>query len=137
MASLSLTAASLDGTVIPAIPLDSVLNGVAMTAGLVVYRDSSNLLQIAGVSSATIHRALGLYANSAGAAGQPSIIWGNGTRITGFPTLVAGTTYYLDASGAISEFADLATGEYVTRVGQAITTSIFEIDIKAMELTKA
>jgi hypothetical protein len=137
LAPLSLTAASLDGTVIPAIPLDGTTNGVALTAGLVVYRDSSNKLQIAGVSSATIHRALGLYANSAGAADQPSIIWGNGTRVTGFPTLVAGTTYYLDAAGIICEYADLGTGEYVTRVGQAITTSIFEIDIKAMELTKA
>lgn len=137
MAQLTLTAANLDGSLARSRALDGVTNGVAMTAGVVVYVDSSNLLQLAGVSSATIAAARGLYANSAGAAGQPSIIWENGERITGFPTLVAGTTYYLDASGIICEYADLGTGEYVTRVGQAITTSIFEIDIKYMGITKA
>jgi hypothetical protein len=137
MATLSLTAASLDGTVMVARGLDGVTNGVAMTAGQVVYIDSSNLLQLAGVSSATIHRARGLYANSAGAAGQPSIIWENGTVITGFPTLVAGTTYYVDASGAISEFADLATGEYVCIAGFAKTTTTFLVNIVPLEITKA
>jgi hypothetical protein len=137
MATLSLTAANLDGTVVPARGLDGVTNGVAMTAGQVVYVDSSNLLQLAGVSSATIHRARGLYANSAGAAGQPAIIWENGTRITAFPTLVAGTVYYLDASGAISEFSDLATGEYVCMVGFAYSTTIFQVNIVPMEITKA
>lgn len=137
MASLTLTAANLDGTVIPARALDGVTNGVAMTAGLVVYVDSSNLLQIAGVSSATINNARGLYANSAGAAGQPSIIWENGTRITAFPTMVAGTTYYVDAAGIISEYADLAAGEYICRAGWAYSTTIFEVDIKYMGITKA
>lgn len=137
MAALTLTAANLDGTVVPARGLDGVTNGVAMTGGIVVYVDGSNLLQLATNASAVGHRARGLYANSAGAAGQPAIIWENGTRITAFPTLVAGTTYYLDAAGIICEFADLATGEWITRVGQAFSTSIFEVDIKAMEIQKA
>lgn len=138
MAQLSLTAASLDPTVKLGRSLDNVTNDVAMTAGLCVYLDSAtNTLKIGGVSSATIANIIGLYGNSAGAAGQTSVIWENGCRVTGFPTLVAGTTYYLDASGIICEFGDLGTGEYVTRVGQAITTSIFEIDIKYMGITKA
>jgi hypothetical protein len=137
MAQLSLTAANLDGTIVPAYPPEAVVNGVAMTGGLVVYIDSSRLLQIATNASQIGHRAAGIYANSAGAAGQPSIMWVNGTIITAFPTLVAGTPYFLDAAGVICEYSDLTTGEWVCRVGHAKTTTTFLVSIEYLEIQKA
>lgn len=136
MAALSLTAANLDGTIIPAWDTGA-LAGVALTAGQAVYRDSSNLIQLCAMTSATVAQCIGLVANTSVSAGQPVFVWTNDCIITGFPTLVAGTPYYTGAAGAIIPFADYTTGNYMTQLGYAETTTSFHVWIKITGLTKA
>lgn len=136
MPALNLTAANLDGTRKPPVFIDGVVLGAAMTAGLVVYKDGVTL-RVATVTSALTAAAIGLYANTAANPDQPSIIWGNGTFVTGFPTMVAGTPYYLGANGTIVPFDDLTTGQYMTMVGYADTTTVFCVHIIPMGRQKA
>lgn len=137
MAALTLTAANLDGTLVGSLFLDGVVLAANMTAGLVVYKDTNNQIAVATLSSQAASQVLGIYANTAANAGQPAVYWGNGTVITGFPTLVAGTPYYLGSAGAIIPFADLTTGNWMTQVGYAYSTSSFMVQITIQNLQKA
>ncbi len=108
-----------------------------MTAGLCVYKDTNNKLQISTITTAITAQVIGLYGNTAGAADQPSVVWGEDTIVTAFPTLVAGTVYFLGATGTIIPYGDLTTGQYMTIVGYAYTTTSFKIHIVQTGLTKA
>lgn len=136
MAALTITAANLDGTLVPAWDT-GCLAGVALTAGQAVYRDSSNLIQLCDVTTLITSTCIGIVANSAVAAGQPVMVWTNGTVITAFPTLVIPVPYFVGASGGLIPIADLASGNYCTFVGWAYSTTSFMVDISVTGRTKA
>jgi hypothetical protein len=64
-------------------------------------------------------------------------VWGNGTIITGFPTLVVPVPYFVGANGGLIPIADLSSGNYCTSVGYSYTTSSFKVLIEITGKTKA
>ncbi len=136
MAALTITAASLDGTVVQ--PWFTECNaGVALTAGQAVYIDANRAIQLCDITTLLTSSCIGLVANSAVAAGQPVTVYPEGCVVTGFPTLVIPVAYYVGASGGLIPIADLASGNYCTVVGRAQSTTSFKIRIDIMNLMKA
>lgn len=128
MANLTITAANvLAGTG------SSVVNGTAgatITAGQVVYRDSStHTFKLADANSATaeVRSPLGIALNGA-SSGQPLAVL-TGGDITIGATVTAGVAYYLSATaGGICPVADLTTGDYPTVIGIAKSTTVITVD---------
>ncbi len=110
-----------------------VVNGVAgaaITAGQVVYLDSSdNRLKLADADSATaaVRSPYGIALNGA-AIGQPVGVLRSGAITIG-ATLTAGTDYWLSkTAGGICPRADVTgTGTYPTIVGVATSTSVLDV----------
>ena len=107
--------------------------GATITAGQAVYLDATTTGEwlLADSDSATViargSAKFGVALNGA-SDGQPLAIQ-TGGDITIGATIVAGVAYYLsDAPGGICPFADLATGDYVTLVGIAKSTTVLAID---------
>lgn len=104
--------------------------GVAITAGQVVYLDSTThtwKLADADGASVPIKTAQGIALNGA-AAGQPLAVQ-KGGQITIGGTLTAGIQYFLSsAAGAICPVADIGTGEAVCEVGIAISTTVLDLN---------
>lgn len=131
MSDLSITAANvLAGT---GADITRGTAGATITAGQAVYLDEATTGQwlLADSDSATVaargSARFGIALNGA-ADGQPLAVQ-TGGDITIGATLVAGVAYYLsDAPGAICPFADLATGDFVTLVGIATSTTVLKID---------
>lgn len=126
MSALAVTAANVlkgsgSGT-------QTVIAGVALTAGQYVYLDSSNLAQLAdsdGSSPAQVVN--GVCANNA-AAGQPVTLIlpdSTATIAPGFTAGAIGNTIWLhDTPGAATEtFADLESGDKVIVLGVMVTTT--------------
>lgn len=130
MADLSITAASVIAG--SGASIEHGTAGVAVTAGQVVYRDTSdaNKLKLADDNGATaiIRKPRGIALNAA-AAGQPLAIIKGGPVVIG-ATLAPGATYYLsDTPGGICLFADLATGEYPVSLGIARSATTLAVRI--------
>lgn len=109
--------------------------GAAITAGQMVYMDSSGLYQLADSNGAAALRVpRGVALNSAG-ANQPLAIQRQGDVTIG-ATLTAGVTYYLsDTPGGICPLADVGSGEYACIVGIAKSTTVLSIGINASGAT--
>jgi hypothetical protein len=131
MANLTITAASVvlgagasksTGTI-----------GEALTAGQVVYfDDATSTYKLADNNSATaaVRLPAGIALNGGG-VGQPVSVLSSGPITIG-ATLTAGVAYYLgDTPGSICPVADLATGEYPTIIGIAISTTVLDVKIHA------
>lgn len=107
--------------------------GATITAGQAVYLDEATTgeWQLADSDAASAaargSARFGIALNGA-ADGQPlAIQTGGDINIGG--TMTAGVAYYLsDAPGGVCPFADLATGDYVTLVGVAKSTTVLAID---------
>jgi hypothetical protein len=137
MADLTITAASVlagEGA-----SIQHTTSGDTVTAGKVVYRDTATKRQeLADSNSGTAlaKRPNGIALNGA-SDGQPLAIVTSGPVTIG-ATLVAGAAYYLsDTPGGICPFADLATGEDVVQIGNAISTTVLDVDIKVTKVTLA
>lgn len=106
--------------------------GATITAGQVVYRDSADAKwKLADNNSATaaVRQARGIALNGA-ADGQPLAVHLGGPLAMG-TVFTAGTVYYLsDTPGGICPVEDLASGEYVTPLGVATSTSVLEVNIQ-------
>jgi hypothetical protein len=107
--------------------------GATVTAGQAVYLDTAStgkwLLADSDAASAITRgsASFGVALNGA-SNGQPLAVQ-TGGDITIGATMTAGVAYYLsDAPGAICPFADLATGDYVTLIGIAKSTTVLAID---------
>lgn len=128
MADLVITATS----VVPganAITVPGVA-GVAITAGQVVYLDSTDgRLKLADANSATAAQRspYGIALNGA-SAGQPVTVLTKG-QVTIGATLSGGIAYYLsNTAGGIAPVADITgTGTYPTIVGIARSTSVLDV----------
>lgn len=129
MADLTITAAS----VVPVTTSKSVrkegIAGGTITAGMPVYKDSSNEIQPAANTSAVLANVVGIALNGA-SDGQPVTYQDSGVINLG-ATLVVGMPYFLSAAGKISPATDVATGDFVTYLGTALTAANFEISIHA------
>lgn len=131
MADLTITAASvLAGTNAEIVRGNA---GATITAGQAVYLDTASTGEwlLADSDSATViargSARFGIALNGA-ADGQPLAVQVSGDITIG-ATMTAGTTLYLsDAPGGICPIADLATGDYITLVGVAMSTTVLRID---------
>lgn len=131
MASLTITAAD----VLPGSNAKTV-NGTAgatITAGQVVYLDEATTGEwlLADADSATVAARgsgkIGIALNGA-ADGQPLKVQTDGDITIG-ATMTAGLDYYLSPTpGEIGVYADVLSGDYVTRVGMAKSTTVMSLD---------
>lgn len=128
MADLTVTAANvLAGT--NAIK-KTVKAAAAITAGQPIYRASDGRYGVVDSDSATAEARVpaGIALNNAG-ANQPVIMQTAGDITIG-ATLAVGTIYVAsDTAGGIMPVADLETGDYVTIIGVAISTSVLRLAI--------
>ncbi len=102
----------------------------AITAGQVLYRAADGRYGVVDSDSATAEARIpvGIALNSAG-ANQPVLIQTAGDITIG-ATLVVGTIYVAsDTPGGIHPALDLETGDYVTIIGVAISTSVLRLAI--------
>lgn len=106
--------------------------GATITAGQLVYRDSSTgkyLKADSNGASAEIRTPRGVALNGA-SDGQPLAIARSGD-VTAGATMTAGVAYYLsDTPGGICPLADVGTGEYVVLLGLAKSTTVLAVDIQ-------
>lgn len=116
-------------------------NGGAITIGQPVYVDSANSVDLAQADAAGTIEVLGLvYPTSIASAatgwiqtdGILSATTGQWDTVTGGAGgLTVGSVYYLDPStaGMLTTTAPTTAGQYVVRVGKAISTTELEISI--------
>lgn len=113
---------------------------VAIAAGKVVYRDSTNSgkANLADADASASAEAIGIAVNTAG-IGEPVTVAKNGATITqAGTTFTRGTVYFASTTaGGVAPFADLASGDYVTSLGVATSTSAFKINITISGVTIA
>ncbi|MEQ1901864.1 MAG: hypothetical protein ABL866_14170 [Devosia sp.] len=130
MASLSITAANvLAGS---NAQIEHGTAGATITAGVVVYRDSSDgKYKVADADSATAEakNPRGIALNGA-SSGQPLAIIRKGDVTIG-ATMVAGLAYYLSPTpGEIGVVADVLSGDDPIILGQAKSTTVLTVDIQ-------
>lgn len=111
--------------------------GVAVTAGQLVYKDSTTKKYLlADTNSATLEarKPLGIACHAA-ALNQPLTIHKAGPITIG-ATLVAGTDYYAsDTAGGICPRADVGATENVVLIGLASSTTVLNVDIQITGVT--
>ena len=109
-----------------------------MTAGQAVYLDpADDRYKLADSNAAAAEartvRGIALHGSL---AGQPLTIHRSGDLTLG-AVLTAGSAYYLsDTPGGICPVADVGTGEYVTLIGLAKTTSVLDVSIQNTGVVK-
>lgn len=132
MVDLVITAASvLPGTEAEGAQFEQGLAAVAVTAGQLVYKDSSNLYRLAdnNDTSDTLSVIAGVALHSC-AAGQPLRVQTAGPYTVG-ATVAAGSVYVLSATpGGIAPVADLATGNRTTLVGVGSASSTTRMTLR-------
>lgn len=107
--------------------------GATITAGKSVYLDTAatGKWQLADADAATaISRGQGKtgIALNGASDGQPIAVLTEGDITIG-ATLTAGVSYYVSATpGGICLFADLTTGDYVTLLGVATSTTVLKVE---------
>lgn len=129
MADLSVTAAN----VVPGsgAKTESGIAGATITAGQVVYKDSSdNKFKLADTDSATaaVRSPYGIALNGA-SNGQTLGVLTMGAMTIG-ATVTAGVFYYLSGTaGGICPVADVAAGDYPCIIGSASSASVLNVHI--------
>ncbi len=105
--------------------------GATITAGQVVYLDSSNnSYKLADTDSATaaVRSPAGIALNGA-ASGQPVAVQTSG-KITIGATTVVGVPYYLSGTaGGVCPYADVAAGDYPAFLGIGTSTTQILLNI--------
>lgn len=132
MADLSITVAdiALGGV---GVQISEVTAGEALTQGQAAYPDltDSRKYKKAINTSAAAAAGGGIVLTKAAADGDTVLVASTGPLIIG-ATLAVGVTYYIsDTAGGIMPAADLTTGDFVTRLGTATSTSILQLDLDA------
>lgn len=131
MADLTITAANV--LPVAGSAVESGLAGEAVTAGKTVYLDSAtNRYLLADSNSATVaaRTPKGIALNGA-ATGQPLTVLLSGPITIG-ATMTAGTIYTLsETPGGIQPATDLGSGEYVSVIGVATSTTVLNVKIQS------
>lgn len=128
MADIAITAAN---TVTVSGTTEQALAGETITAGQAVYLDSSSgkYLKADADSATAAARAVRGIALNGASLNQPLSIQRTGDITIG-GTLAANTAYYLSGTpGGICPLADVGTGEYMTLIGVAISTTVLRLGI--------
>lgn len=112
--------------------VDHGTSGATITAGQVVYKDSSDKKwKLADNDSATaeIREATGIALNGA-SNGQPIAVQKAGLITVG-GTMTAGAAHYLSSTpgGVTGTYADIASGDYVCLLGMSKSTTVLALDI--------
>lgn len=128
MAALVITAANVDAG---DGEIGHGLAGEAITAGQAVYFDrATQTYKLADANTAAAARVAGIAVCNA-AAGQIVAFQGGGSYTVG-ATLVKGTVYFLaPVPGAIGAAAEVLSGDYVTILGVASSTTVMALAIHA------
>lgn len=118
---------------------DNVKYGATIAAGVPVYLDSADSEHKptdANLSAATAS-VKGITITPGIDAGY-GLIATKGSIILVGTTMAVGTTYYCGpTAGEIIPEADLGTGDYVTRLGTAATTTQLDLDIRVTGVVHA
>lgn len=132
MAALTVTASSVAASASATINRAGTA-GASITAGQPVYIDTAdgNELKPAQATSAK-HAAVGIALNNA-EDGQPVAYASKDPSFTPGATLVTGTVYCVGdtTAGDIDPVADLGSGDFVTVLGVATSTSVLNLDCSA------
>ena len=116
-----------------------VMFGATIAAGKPVYLDTSdNKYKLAdNNASATTAASTGI-ALTPGVDGGYGYVATRGSIILVGTTMAVGETYYVGATaGEIIPDADVATGNYVTRLGVASSTTQLDLEVKATGVVHA
>jgi hypothetical protein len=137
MADLTITATSVEVQNNAASILSKF--GEAVTPGQVVYRSTSDSkYYLADCDDAAKSNIAGIAITYAAADSFGYVFTANGRDIDLGATLVSGEIYIVsDTAGNIMPYADLTTGQYLTILGFAKSTSLLTLDINNTGLTKA
>lgn len=105
--------------------------GATITAGMPLYKDSaaSNKLKAGKADAASTDEVVGIALHGA-SDGQPLAYAGAGCVVNMGATLALGKVYMLSAAtaGGVAPVDDIATGNYVTVLGVAITTANLKLN---------
>ena len=129
MADISVTASAVIAA--STAPKESGIGGATITAGQMVALDdvTGKYVLADADGSATIRVPRGMALNGC-SDGQPLTI-AKGGDITMNAVLTAGVSYFLSPTpGGIAPRADVLTGDYVTHLGIAKSTTVLALDIQ-------
>lgn len=116
-----------------------VAYGATISAGQPVYLDTTdNEYKLADNNASVITQAAKGIAMTPGVDGGYGYVATDGSIILVGTTMSVGETYFVGATaGEIVPDADLATGNYVSRLGTAASTTQLDLSIKATGITHA
>lgn len=137
MADISITAANV-GIGSATTVTQVVQAGESVTQGQPVYRSTSTGKYLRADNNDTLAKSLveGIAVTAASTDGFFLMV--SDGQINLGATLGAGTIYVVSSTvGGIAPAADIATGNYVTILGTASTSSVLDIAIKATGIQKA
>lgn len=111
-------------------------NIAAITRGQPVYVDGAGSVDLAAANASGTRQVLGLVLDASIASAASGNIQTDGvinladwTSVVGAASLTAGSIYYLSATaGQLTSTAPTTAGQYVCRVGLALSTTEMEID---------
>jgi hypothetical protein len=132
MANLTITAANVKASKTGSIKKDGIA-GVTLTAGQVLALDSTTqkLILADANGSADAKSVIGIALNNASLDQPIKYVIFDPNFVVG-ATLIPGTTYVLSATpGMICPAADVATGDTVTDLGPALTTTTLNLNLTA------
>jgi hypothetical protein len=105
--------------------LESAKVGEAVLQGQPGYRNTTTgLWMIASKATQAAAKAACIFLTPG--SSDVVIVRGDGMLINLGATLVVGKTYALHTSGAIIELSELASGDWITHLGQAVSTSLLK-----------
>lgn len=106
--------------------LEPVMVGEAVLQGQPGYLDgTTNKWMRASKANQAAAKAACIFLTAASGDGSYAVaVRGDGMLVNLGATLVVGKTYAVDSVGAIIELSELVTGNWITHLGQAISTSI-------------
>lgn len=137
MADISVTAASVK-VASATTRVQQVTYGGTVTHCQPLYSDStdSNEYKPADADAAASSVAVGV-SYTPGGDGDIGHIVTSGRINVGGAHLTQGVPYFVSTNaGGICPYGDLASGDYVTYIGTAISTSVLEVDIHATGIAK-
>lgn len=114
--------------------------GATIAFGKVVYFDTTDSKHKLAANNSTLNvsAAVGIAVTPGVNTGYGYIVSTPGALVTFTgTTFVVGDTYFLGTSGNIIPQSDLATGNYVTRIGTAYSASILKLAIEATFIAHA
>jgi hypothetical protein len=129
MATLTITAANVG--VGAGANVQPFIVGQATNHGKVLYVDASDSkAKPTNVTAAATAKAIGINVSYGSGDGATVLVIQSGPLYLG-AILTAGVEYYADTSGNIVTKDELAGGEFITRLGIAISTTVLQVKLDA------